>query len=73
MDKPLKEIEKIVGHEFIITDEKTLNKHCIDLKIPAAVISPGSEEEVSEFKIFWLISFISSELLIYAIIVFDDG
>lgn len=52
MDKPLKEIEKIVGHEFIITDEKTLNKHCIDLKIPAAVISPGSEEEVSEILKF---------------------
>ncbi len=36
------EIETIVGHEFIITNEKTLNKHCIDLKIPAAVIYPGS-------------------------------
>lgn len=48
MDKALKEIENTVGQEFISTDDKTLNKYSVDLKIPAAVISPASEREVSE-------------------------
>ena len=48
MKEALKEIGRIVGPEFIITDEETLNTHSIDLKVPAAVIYPGSEKEISE-------------------------
>jgi glycolate oxidase FAD binding subunit len=48
MNKALKEIEAVVGSDFIFTDEDTLNKHRIDLKVPTAVIHPGSEQEISE-------------------------
>ena len=48
MDKPLKEIERIVGSEFVVTKEETLNKYSIDSKVPDAVVFPESEEQVSE-------------------------
>jgi len=48
MDKPLKEIEKIVGSEFVVKKEKTLNKYSIDSKVPYAVVFPDSEHQVSE-------------------------
>ena len=48
MDKPLKEIERIVGSEFVVTKEQTLNKYSIDSKVPDAVVFPESEDQVSE-------------------------
>lgn len=48
MDKPLKEIEKIVGSEFVVTKEETLNKYSIDSKVPDAVLFPESEDQISE-------------------------
>jgi len=48
MDEALKEIENVVGPNFLSTGDQALNNYRVDTKIPSAVIYPGTEQEVSE-------------------------
>ncbi|NIT14087.1 MAG: FAD-binding protein, partial [Candidatus Dadabacteria bacterium] len=48
MDKALKEIENVVGAKYVSAGDQALNSYSVDLKTPAAVVYPGTEEEISE-------------------------